>query len=122
MPRPRRKQFNAINAPALARWIVITVFLAITGVIYVSLSVQLYRLGDHKKALENELVSLRAQNEAAGVQIATLTSRSALQRQLKEGHLKMIPIAEANIVRINSPRNVAREDALQPVANRSVGR
>jgi len=34
------------------------------------------------------------QNEVAGAQIAALTSRSALQRRLKEGYLKMIPIAE----------------------------
>ncbi len=122
MPRPRRKQFNAINAPALARWLVITVFLAVTGVIYVSLSVQLYRLGDRKKVLENELVSLRSQNESAGVQIATLTSRSALQRRLKEGYLKMIPIAEQNIVRVNSMPTAAREDALQAVANQRPGR
>jgi hypothetical protein len=122
MPRPRRKQFNAINAPALARGLVITAFLAVTGVIYVSLSVQLYHLGDRKKTLENELVSLRAQNESAGVQIATLTSRSALQRRLKEGYLKMIPIAEQNIVRVNSTQTATREDALQAVANQRPGR
>ena len=42
------------------------------------------------------------QNEDAKVQIAALTSRTALQRRLKEGYLKMIPITEQNIVRLNS--------------------
>jgi hypothetical protein len=83
---------------------------------------QLYHLGDGKKALENELASLRSQNDVAGVQIAALTSRSAMQRRLKEGYLTMIPIAEQNIVRLNAPRLARPEDALQPVANKRGGR
>ena len=118
----RRKQFNAINAPSLARWIVITAFLALTGLIYVYLTVQLYHLGDRKKALETELTSVRSQNDAASVQIAALTSRVALQRRLKEGYLKMIPIAEQNIVRLSVPPDQLGEDAIQPVVNQRAGR
>ena len=121
MPRARRQQFNAINAPSLARWIVITAFLALTGLIYVYLNVQLYHLGDRKKALENELASVRSQNDVASVQIAALTSRSALQRRQKEGYLKMIPIAETNIVRISHPVG-NRDDAIQAVSNQRSGR
>ena len=121
MHRPRRKQFNAINAASLARWLVVTGFLAATGLIYVYLNVQLYQLGDQKKKLEVELVNIRSAIDVANVQIAALTSRSALQRRLKEGYLKMIPIAEQHIVRINPP--AARgEDAIQPVSNPRAGR
>lgn len=119
MNRSRRKNFNAINAPALARWIVLTVFLALTGLIYVYLSLQLHRLGDQQRHLESELASLRNQNEVAAGQIAALTSRSALQRRLKEGYLKMIPIAEQNIVRLSVPAHSPEEDGIQPVANES---
>ncbi|MDQ6808969.1 MAG: hypothetical protein M3Z64_06020 [Verrucomicrobiota bacterium] len=122
MHAPRRKQMNTIDAASLARWIVITAFAAITGLIYVFLTLQLYHLGDRKKALENELASLRAQNEVASVQIAALTSRSALQRRLKEGYLKMMPIAEHSIVRLNPPPRRLGEDAVQPVANPHAGR
>jgi len=122
MHRSRRKQLNSINAPSLARWIIITGFLAVTGLIYVYLNVQLYHLGDRKKALENELASVRSQNDVANVQIAALTSRSALQRRLKEGYLKMVPIAEQSIVRISTPPGERAEDAVQPVANRRPGR
>jgi hypothetical protein len=100
MSRGQHKNINRVNAPALARWIVITGFLALAGLCYVYLTLQLHRLGDNKKTLENELVSLRQQNDVANVQIAALTSRSALQRRLKEGYLKMVPIAEQNIVRL----------------------
>lgn len=118
----QRKQFNAINAAALARWIVITAFLAGTGLIYVYETVQLYHLGDRKKDLERELVNVRAENDVAQGQIAALTSRSALQRRLKEGYLKMIPIAEQSIVRLNPSTTTPGEDAVQPVVNRRTGR
>ena len=122
MHAPRRKTFNSVNAASLARWILITVFLGLTGLIYVYLSVQLYHLGDRKKALENELTALRSQNDVASGQIAALTSRSAMQRRLKEGYLKMIPIAEENIVRLSAPVRALEEDAVQPVANKRAGR
>ena len=99
-----------------------TASLAVTGLIYVYLTLQLHDLGDRKKALENELTSLRAQNEVASAQIAALTSRSAMQRRLKEGYLKMIPISEHNIVRLSAAARPPGEDALQPIANRRAGK
>lgn len=122
MKRSHRKNWNAVNAASLARWIVVTVFLALVGLSYVYLTLQLYHLGERKKAVENELISLRTQNDVASVQIAALTSRSALQRRLKEGYLKMIPISENNIVRLTIPTRSGEEDAIQPVANRSRSR
>ena len=116
-----RRNWNEVNAASLARWIVLTGFLALTGLCYVYLTLQLYHLGDRKKALENELANLKAQNEVASGQIAALTSRSALQRRLKEGYLKMIPIAERDIVRLTLPaRNP--EDQIQRVFNQRVVR
>ncbi|TMP92790.1 MAG: hypothetical protein E6L07_11420 [Verrucomicrobia bacterium] len=122
MSRSRRKNWNTVNAPSLARWIVVTAFLALTGLSYVYLTLQLYHLGERKKAVETELASLRTQNDVASVQIAALTSRSALQRRLKEGYLKMVPISEDNIVRLTMPARPADADAIQPVANQPAAR
>ena len=123
MHATRRKAFNSVDAASLARWIAITASLAMTGLIYVYLTLQLHDLGDHKKALENELTNLRAQNEVTNGQIAALTSRSAMQRRLKEGYLKMIPISEQNIVRLTAlARPPDEEDAFQPVANLNIGK
>jgi len=122
MQTTRRKTSNSVNAPVLARWIAITAFLALTGLVYVYLTLQLYHLGDRKKALENELNQLRAQNDVANVQIAALTSRSAMQRRLKEGYLKMVPILERNIVRLNASARPIGDESVQPVANRRVER
>jgi len=115
MNRSRRRNWNAVNAPSLARWVVITGLIAITGLSYVYLTIQLSHLGDQRKALEKSLADLRMQNEMAKVQIATLTSRSALQHRLKEGYLSMSPIGEGDIVRL-SGRTTA-DDAVQPVSN-----
>ena len=122
MSRSRRKNFNTVDAASLARWIVLTAFLALTGLSYVYLTIQLYHLGDRKKSLENELASLRTQNDVASAQITALTSRSALQRRLKEGYLKMIPIAERDIVRLTIPMRSDGDNAIQPVANKRAGR
>ena len=35
MQQRRRKNFNPIDAPSLARWIVLAAFLAVTGLSYV---------------------------------------------------------------------------------------
>src|SRR6266404_3697740 len=122
MNRLRRRNCNAVNAASLARWIVMTAFLAVAGLTYVYLTLQLYHLGERRKAIENELISLRTQKDVASAQIEALTSRSALQRRLKEGYLKMIPISEANIVRLTIPARSADEDEIQPVINRSAPR
>lgn len=112
----RRQKFNPINAPSLARWIVIFVFLAVTGLSYVYLSVQLHSLGTDRDKVEHELAAVRTQTEDVKVQIAALTSRPALQRRLQEGYLKMVPIADQSIVRLPLAR-AFRDDEVQPVAN-----
>jgi hypothetical protein len=121
MNRRRRKNFNPIDAPSLARWIVIATFVAATGLSYVYLSVQLHHQGVERRQLEQDLAAVRMQNEDARVQIAALTSRTALQRRLKEGYLKMIPITEQSIVRLTSPAQLPGEDDVQPVVNQRGG-
>jgi cell division protein FtsL len=118
MNRRRRQKFNPINAPALARWIVIFVFLAVTGLSYVYLTVQLHSLGTQRRQLERQLADTRTQIEDARVQIATLTSHTALQQRLREGYLKMVPISEQSIVRLNLPLRPAGEEDVQPVSNK----
>jgi 16S rRNA (cytosine1402-N4)-methyltransferase len=117
MNRSRRRNCNTVNAASLARWIVMTVFLALAGLAYVYLTLQLYHLGERRKAVENELALLRTQNDVAAGQIAALTSRTTLQRRLKEGYLKMIPVSESKIVRLTVPARPTDEEAIQPVVN-----
>src|SRR2546423_617392 len=118
----RSKQLNRLGAVSLARWIVITALLAVAGLCYVYLSLQLHRLGDRKKLLLTELPGLRTQKDVARVQNAALPSRRALPRRVKEGYLKKFPIAEENIVRLAPIRSAPEENAIRPVANDQVGK
>jgi hypothetical protein len=122
MNRSRRKNWNVVNAASLARWVVLTVFLALTGLSYVYLTLQLYHLGERKKALENELASLRTQSDVATAQIAALTSRLALERRVKEGYLQLVPISERNIVRLTLPEQRPDDERVQPVKNEQAGK
>ena len=72
MNRSRRRNCNTVNAASLARWIVMTAFLALAGLAYVYLTLQLYHLGERRKAVENELATLHTQNDVAAGQIALL--------------------------------------------------
>jgi hypothetical protein len=112
MSRARRKNWNTVNAASLARWLVLTGFLALTGLIYVYLTIQLHHQGDRKKALERELATLQSGTADALAQINALTSHSALQRRLKEGYLRMIPITEQNIVRLNPAAHALGTDSV----------
>jgi len=60
---------------------------------------------------------LRTENDVAAGKIAALTSRTALQRRLKEGYLKMIPVSETKIVRLTISARSTDEEAIQPVVN-----
>jgi len=122
MSRSRRKNWNVVNAASLARWLVLTVFLALTGLSYVYLTLQLYHLGERKKALENELAGLRTQSDVATAQIAALTSRVALERRVKEGYLQLVPISERNIVRLTIPAHLPDDVRIQPVINERAGK
>ena len=117
MNRNRRQKFNPINAPALARWMVIFIFLGATGLSYVYLSVQLHKLGTDKTKLEHEIAAVATQTEDANVQIAALTSHTAIQRRLQEGYLKMHPITDDHIVKLGPHARPLTDDRLQPVAN-----
>jgi hypothetical protein len=122
MSRSRRKNWNTVNAASLARWLVLTVFLALTGLSYVYLTLQLYHLGERKKALENELASLRTQSDVVAGQIAALTSRVALERRIKEGYLQLVPIPERNIVRLTLPEHRPDDERIQAVKNEQAGK
>ena len=117
MNRSRRRNCNTVNAASLARWIVMTAFVALAGLAYVYLTLQLYHLGERRKAVETELADLYKKNDAAAANIALRTSRSALQRRLKDGYLKMIPVSDSKIVRLTIPARSTDEEAVQPVAN-----
>lgn len=98
----RKRHTNSMPMAALSRWMLVAFFLCIAGLGYVNLTNQLHQAGSRIKDLERQLASLETQTEVARTRVASLSSRAALQRRLNEGFIKMIPITDDRIVRINS--------------------
>ena len=103
MSRSRRKNWNTVNAASLARWIVLTAFLAA-------------HRADLRLSDDSALSSGRPQEIAGDRAGRSPHPKRRGQRAdcrpdfavrlaapAKEGYLKMIPISERHIVRLNLP-------------------
>ena len=95
-----KRQTNLLHWASLCRWVVLTAFFGAAGLSYVYLKNQLHVSGMQRKALEQELHELIAENNVMDAQIARLKSHTALQRRLQEGFIKLVPITEHSLVLI----------------------
>ena len=100
-----KRQTNRLQLAALTRAVIVTAFLGVAGLSYVYLKNQLHVCGTQRKALEQELHELIAENNVMEAQIAKLTSRTILQRRLDEGFIKLIPINNQSLVRLHTPES-----------------
>ena len=97
-----KRQTNRLQFAGLARGLIVTVFLGTAGLSYVYLKNQLHASGATQKGLEQELNELISENNVMEAQISKLTSRTALQRRLDDGFIKLVPITSQSIVRLHS--------------------
>ena len=102
MTTTAKHQTNRLQIAPLLRGMVVTAFLGAAGLSYVYLKNQLHVCGTQRKQLEQELRELITENNVMDAQIARLTSRTALQRRLDEGFIKLIPITNQALVRVHS--------------------
>ena len=98
---------NRLELLAIVRWVVITAFLSAAGLSYVYLKNQLNSCGHERETLERNLHELIVQNNVLETQISSLTSRTALQRRLDEGFIKLVPISTQAIVHVR-PQDTGR--------------
>ena len=106
-----KRHTNRLHLLAIARWMIITAFLSAAGLSYVYLKNQLNSCGSERKALERNLDELVLQNNVLEAQIGVLTSRTALQRRLDEGFIKLVPISTQAIVHVRPPDPNHRQTA-----------
>ena len=95
-----RYHTNRLGLALLIRWVIITAFLSAAGLSYVYLTKQLDSSGKERQKLEQNLQELLLQNNVVEKQIGLLTSRTALQRRLDEGFIKLVPITAQAIVHV----------------------
>ena len=111
-----KRHSNRLHFAALLRGLIVTVFLGIAGLSYVYLKTQLHVSGTVRRGLEQELNELISENNVMEAQISKLTSRTALQRKLDEGFIKLVPITSQAIV-----HNSSQEDGRWAVDVRAGG-
>lgn len=116
MASNRRRHANTVPLASIFTWVLCCVFLAGAGLGYVYLKNQIMTTGTKTKALERELADLRTQDEVVRSKITLLSSRSALQRRLNDGFIKLTPITDDRLVRVDSaPRKESGD--LRAVSN-----
>jgi cell division protein FtsB len=106
-----KRHTNLLGCASLCRWIVLVAFFGAAGLSYVYLKNQLHVSGMQRKALEQDLHELIAENNVMDAQIARLKSHTALQRRLQEGFIKLVPITEHALVLIRPQRSTRWTDA-----------
>jgi cell division protein FtsB len=112
----RRRHANAMPLASIATWILVAVFVGMTGLYYVYCKNHLHIIGGTIKKLERELEEVMRENEGMRARIASLSSRPALQARLEAGFIKLIPITDDRIIRITEQHQPG-DDELRAVAN-----
>ncbi len=119
MNRNKVRSKNEIRFGSILGSVLVVGYIAVAATFYVGLKHELHAKGTEKKSLERELEALRTENDVATAQIAQITSRSAVQRELTNGTLALVPIPDTAIVRIG-PNHVPQMepmDSLVPVVH-----
>ena len=117
MNRNRRRPTNSIEVNFLARWIVAVFFIGLTGLFFVYLKNQQHAVGDQSRVIESAVSELEAKNDALKARITALTSRSALQRRLDEGYIRLEPIRDTAIARFTSPQPAESDGVLRTASS-----
>ncbi len=116
MASNRRRHPNAVPLASICTWVTICLLLGGAGLWYVYLKNQIHSDGTKIKALERELAELATQDEVVSAKVALLSSHSALQRRLADGFIKLIPISDDRLVRLENPARPTQGD-LRAVSN-----
>ena len=121
MSANRRRHINALPAIKLFMCFIAGVMLLASGLGYVYCQNQLHRASDETGKLEKELQRLRTLSDVARVNIAKLSSHSALQQKWDAGYFKpaFVRIPDDRINRVSAVLKTPADDAqeLRPVAN-----
>ncbi len=122
MSRNRRRSQNQVPIRTLSPWFLIAAILLVGCLAQVYFKNQAVARGAEIKNLEREISETREQNKALYVRIMENSSRTALQRRVKEGFVKLVPIAGERLVHIRDGAAAVNTmalavDEVRPVAN-----
>jgi hypothetical protein len=116
----RRRHANVVPLASIATWVVVAAFAGTTGIYYVYYKNQLHTTGAAIKRLERDLEDLVRQNAVLKSKIGSDSSYPALQRRLEKGFIKLIPITDDRIVRVDA-KPLPAQDELRAVSHERRG-
>ena len=113
----RRKYANPIHIAPLFSWLLLALFVACCGLLFVFIKNQQHFLGEQTREVERQIRDARAQNEVLLARISALSSRAELQRKLNQGLIALQPIQDHCIARIGQPATADKDGILRTAAN-----
>ena len=113
----KRRHANAVPVASFVTWLVIGVFVCISGLGYVWCKNDLHRTGSRIKSLEREFADLRNKNEVSRAHIAQLSSTKALQDRFDTGFIKLTKITDDRIVIVPNKAGDRASNELRAVSN-----
>lgn len=112
-----RKHVNEIHIAPLFKWLLLAVFVAAAGLLYVYVKNQQHLLGSRTRDVEKRINEVRAYNEVLLARISALSSRAELQRKLDRGVIALQPIVDTSIARLTPPASAERGGVIRTAAN-----
>src|SRR5258708_9257710 len=97
----RRAPAPSIRIASLCKVIIAAVFIASAGISYVYLKNQLKLSGDKQIELERQLAEVRKDNDRIQLQIDSLTSLAAINRNLPQNSFGLVPLTIDHVDRLN---------------------
>ncbi len=111
-----KKSSNPIKSGSIAKWTLIAFLFGGAGLQIVHLKNQQFQLGQEIRKVEESIRETHLDNQVLLADIATLSSRSAIQKQLSSRASFMIPIQDQYIARLAAPE-VTRDDGILRTAS-----
>lgn len=101
----RRRHANALPIAAWCLWI--TVAVCVVGFFVKALMVryQVHQGGEKLKELERKVAECQLKNKDLDTRFERLASRTELEKKRKANFIKLIPIAEENVVHVGRQTN-----------------
>ena len=112
-----RRHVNPIHIAPLLKWLMLALFVAACGLMFVYVKNQQHLLGSQTREIEVKVREMRADNEVLLARISALSSRAELQRKLDRGVIALRPIQATSIARLTPPVSAEQDGTLRTAAN-----
>lgn len=125
MPTNRRKHANILPVAKIMLSSVVLLVLGGGGLYYVNAKNEVHRYGQRRKELERELLAVATKDEVVLSRISKLCSYEALRKRQqidREAFVKLVPVADTLVVRLQESVPVQGESQVRTVSNPQPGR